>query len=67
MAIIRNQDALASVLGISKVTAVKYVKEGMPFTRKGFAFYFDTKQVTQWLRSDPKKAHLAEALEKYEG
>jgi len=65
MAIIRDQGGLAEVLGISKVTIWKYIKQGLPFSRRGFIFYFDTKEVSDWLKLDSNRAHLSESLEKY--
>jgi hypothetical protein len=65
MAIIKEQHSLAVILGISRLSVVNYIREGMPHNRDGFSYYFDTKEVSEWLKKYPKRAHLVKELEKY--
>jgi predicted DNA-binding transcriptional regulator AlpA len=66
MAIIREIKSLSLVIRVSRITIRTWIREeAFPHKRLGFEYYFDTKEVSEWLKSFPKRAHLAEALEKY--
>ena len=69
MAIIKDQTALASMLGVAKSTITWWLARGIPHKRKGFAFYFETNEVSEWLREEGKRryAHLIKILDKYKG
>jgi excisionase family DNA binding protein len=68
MAIIEEQNLLAEILSVSRMTIRNWlVEDDMPHIRQGFRYYFDTKEVSKWLKKYPKRAHLAETLNKYEG
>ena len=65
MALIKDQSGLAMVLGISRLSVVNYLREGLPHKRSGFNYIFDTKEVHEWLKKYPKRAHLIASLDKY--
>ena len=69
MAIIKDQKGLAAVLSVSQATVYKWVNNGMPSVIDGLTYFFDSKEVSKWLRTKDgrKYGHLATILDKYEG
>lgn len=69
MAIVRDQSGLAVLLGVAKSTITWWIAKGLPCRRKGFAFYFETSEVSKWLSEESKRryAHLIDILDKYKG
>jgi phage terminase Nu1 subunit (DNA packaging protein) len=67
MAIIGGQTGLSVLLGVSNATVFRWTLEGMPHTRKGLNFYYETSAVCKWLRgkNEKKYGHLLPILEKY--
>lgn len=65
MAIIREQKTLAQILQVSVMTIWRYHAAGIPHSRKGMIYYYDTKEVSDWLKTSKRRAHLADALSKY--
>jgi hypothetical protein len=67
MAIIGGQNGLSVLLGVGNATVFRWTLEGMPHTRKGLNFYYETSDVSRWLRdkNERKYIHLVKILEKY--
>jgi len=69
MTIVKDQTGLAVLLGVAKSTITWWLARGLPHRRKGFAFYFDTNDVSEWLREEGRRryAHLIKILDNYKG
>lgn len=66
MAIIRDIVSLSALLNISRVTLRYWIKfENMPHKREGMKYYFDTNEVSEWLKTNQKRSHLVAVLDKY--
>ena len=56
---------LSEVLEIDRNTIRNWARcLGMPHERRGFGYYFVPETVAEWLREHPRRAHLADRLEK---
>jgi excisionase family DNA binding protein len=60
-----NTIDLSEMLGVSRETVRMWAQcLDMPHERRGFGYCFVPEQVAAWLRESPRRAHLADRLER---